>query len=235
MDKLKDSRILPIFIHSSIDDMTNLSPNAMRVYMHLARRAGANNEAWPSYQSVGDHCFAFSDNPSTRKSMARKAIDDLIESGLIEKGSRTRKDGGSTSNMYTLVDHEKQEGVPIGTGGANRHGGVPIGTKGTPIEDNPKKTTTTESSEFGEICTVYESNIGLLTPMIGDKIKDAMGDYPTSWIVEGIQAAVTAEARHWNYVMGCLKNWKREGKSTAEKQEEPKVRVKVAAKGGDLE
>jgi DnaD/phage-associated family protein len=99
-----------------------------------------------------------------------------------------------------------------------------------------KETTRDSSSEFGEICTVYEGNIGLLTPMIGDKIKDAMDDYPTSWIVEGIEAAVAAEARHWNYVLGCLKNWKREGKSTVDKQEEKEANRKTyVSAGSDLE
>ncbi len=28
---------LPIFVHSAVDDMTDLTPNAMRVYMQLAR------------------------------------------------------------------------------------------------------------------------------------------------------------------------------------------------------
>jgi DnaD/phage-associated family protein len=88
-------------------------------------------------------------------------------------------------------------------------------------------TTTTTSSEFGEICTVYEKNIGLLTPMIGDQIKDAMGDYPTSWIIEGILAAVTNEKRSWRYVLGCLKNWKREGKRNPDKKSTP-VQISIA-------
>lgn len=111
-DYLQDKRTRPIFIHSMIDDMTSLTPNDMRVYMHIARRAdNTEGAAWPSYQSIGDHCFAsVSDNKATRKSFARAAIDNLIAAGLIEKHNRKDDDGGNMSNVYVLVDP-----MPIGT------------------------------------------------------------------------------------------------------------------------
>lgn len=145
---LKDDRTLPIFIHSIIDDMTQLPPNAMRVYMHLVRRADKSGVAWPSYQGIADHCFAsISDNPSTRKSYARKAIDQLIAAGLVRKELRAREDGGQTSNAYVLVDP-----CLISTPMLNKHphaysaAPVPIeqgpclsSTKDIPYEDSPLK------------------------------------------------------------------------------------------------
>ena len=157
-DELQDARRPLIFIHSSIDDLTDLTPNAMRVYMHLARRAGKANSAFPSYQSIGDHCFSsVSDNQATRKSFARKAIDDLIAAGLIAKTNRNA-DGVNQSNVYKLVEPAHEDGgvpikhtMPIGTGVPikhtpvpNKHGVCLIGTKGSssegdPIEGNPQK------------------------------------------------------------------------------------------------
>lgn len=101
--------------------------------------------------------------------------------------------------------------------------------KNTTKEHNKEES----SSEFGEICAAYESNIGLLTPMIGDKIKDAMNDYPTSWILEGISEATGREKRSWNYVLGCLKNWKREGKSESTDPKEEKKQVEFKILDGD--
>lgn len=155
---LKDGRKLPIFIHSHIDDMTDLTPNTMRVYMHLARRADKSGAAWPSYQSIGDHCFqSITANLATRKSFARKAVDDLIEAGLLAKEMRTRADGGNASNVYVLLDdlpvvpHEQSNPMPNKHRGVlNRHSPVPnsppmpnqqtlclTGTKDTPIENSP--------------------------------------------------------------------------------------------------
>jgi hypothetical protein len=114
-DRLEDRRTQVLWVHSSIDDMTNLSPNAMRVYMHLVRRANGKGVAWPSYQSVGDHCFiSVSDKPATRKTFARNAIDQLIEAGLIRKEERLREDGSQTSNAYVLVNpSESSTPMPI--------------------------------------------------------------------------------------------------------------------------
>jgi len=127
---------LPLFVHSSIDDMTDLTPNAMRVYMHLARRADANGVAWPSYQAIGDHCFkSVSDNPVTRKSFARRAIEELIAAGIVSKEAREREDGGQSSNGYKLsaVDSGADPmpidtGVPNSTPMLNGHYPMPIDT-----------------------------------------------------------------------------------------------------------
>jgi len=101
--QLVDRRKLPIFIHSSIDDM-GLTPNAFRVYAHLARRATKDGDAWPSYQSIGDHCFgAMYSHPDTRRRHAVAAVKELISHGLIAKEKRTA-DGWKKSNSYVLVD-----------------------------------------------------------------------------------------------------------------------------------
>lgn len=63
---------------------------------------------------------------------------------------------------------------------------------------------------------LYEENIGPLTPMIADALKDAEGDYPEDWITDAIQLAVTNNKRSWAYCQAILKRWKDEGR--AEKQ-----------------
>lgn len=150
-DRLVDERTQLIWVHSSIDDMTDLSPNAMRVYMHLVRRADAKGVAWPSYQKIGDHCFAsVSEKPATRKTFARNAVDELIAAGLIRKEVRIREDGGQSSNAYTLIN--PSTGVLLSTGGAYKgmaHAKLSTPrayqapedntNEGNPIEGNPFK------------------------------------------------------------------------------------------------
>jgi DnaD/phage-associated family protein len=60
---------------------------------------------------------------------------------------------------------------------------------------------------------LYEDNIGPLTPMIADALKDAQGDYPSHWIEDAMRVAVENNARNWRYVMAVLERWRAEGRS----------------------
>jgi len=61
------------------------------------------------------------------------------------------------------------------------------------------------------IYQLYEENIGPLTPLLADTLKDAEDEYPTEKIEEAIGLAVKANARNWRYVEAILKRWKEEG------------------------
>ena len=63
------------------------------------------------------------------------------------------------------------------------------------------------------IFTLYEENIGPLTPMIADALKDAERDYPHHWIEEAMRLSVEGNVRNWRYVATILERWKSEGKS----------------------
>jgi hypothetical protein len=95
----------PIFVHSEVDDL-GLTTNAFRVYAHLARRAGKDNSAWPSYSTIGEHCFRASypkAQEATLRRRAMEAVRELEERGLIEVEHRRRGDQGHTSNEYRLL------------------------------------------------------------------------------------------------------------------------------------
>lgn len=165
MSTITDRRSIPIFIHSEIDDMTAVTPNAMRVYMHLARRADGKGQAWPSYQSIGDHCFAsVSDNPATRKTFARRAVDELLEHQLIVKAERRREDGGQTSNAYSLIDPPVLNRHPPVL---NKACPVPIGTKGTPTEDTPKDIASKDQKAPRSLSTDQETALAALSDKDG--------------------------------------------------------------------
>jgi DnaD/phage-associated family protein len=63
------------------------------------------------------------------------------------------------------------------------------------------------------IYTIYEQNIGALTPMIADQLRDLERDYSAAWIREAIQIAVNNNARALNYIIKILERWQREGRS----------------------
>jgi len=73
-----------------------------------------------------------------------------------------------------------------------------------------------EPIERPEIFSIYEQNIGPLTPLISDTLKDAEETYSAEWIAEALELAVKNNKRNWKYAEAILKRWKEEGR--AEKQ-----------------
>lgn len=66
--------------------------------------------------------------------------------------------------------------------------------------------------ERPNIFVLYEQNIGALTPMVADELRDAEQTFPLRWIEEAIQLAVTNNVRKWRYVLSILERWRQEGK-----------------------
>ena len=71
--------------------------------------------------------------------------------------------------------------------------------------------------ERSNVFKLYEENIGPLTPLIADTLKDAEEVYTAEWISDAIGLAVENNKRNWKYVEAILKRWKEEGR--AEKQD----------------
>ena len=67
--------------------------------------------------------------------------------------------------------------------------------------------------EQPDIFTLYEQNIGMLTPMIADELRDAERLYPETWIRDSIKEAVSLNKRNWRYIAKILERWSAEGKS----------------------
>lgn len=74
------------------------------------------------------------------------------------------------------------------------------------------------------IYQLYEENIGPLTPIIADELRDAEAAYPAEWIADAIHEAVTANARTWKYVLAVLRNWQERGRDDTYRRDAAKTR-----------
>lgn len=61
------------------------------------------------------------------------------------------------------------------------------------------------------IYVLYEANIGLLTPMVADQLRDAEDTYPVEWIEAAIREATERNARNWRYISTILERWATDG------------------------
>jgi len=66
------------------------------------------------------------------------------------------------------------------------------------------------------IFALYEQNIGVITPIIAEELKEAEKLYPPQWIEEAIKEAVTLNKRSWKYIARILERWASEGKDSGE-------------------
>ena len=66
------------------------------------------------------------------------------------------------------------------------------------------------------IFALYEQNIGMITPLIAEELKEAEKLYPPQWIEEAFKEAVTLNKRSWRYIARILERWASEGKDSGE-------------------
>ena len=67
-------------------------------------------------------------------------------------------------------------------------------------------------SERPVIFVLYEQNIGMLTPMITDELREAERRYPADWIADAFREAAVMNKRNWRYVLAILERWRLEGR-----------------------
>jgi len=66
--------------------------------------------------------------------------------------------------------------------------------------------------ERPNIFVLYEQNIGLLSPLIAEELKDAADQYPAEWIEAAFREAVGQNKRKWSYIRAILRRWETEGR-----------------------
>ncbi|MBN1366734.1 MAG: DnaD domain protein [Dehalococcoidales bacterium] len=67
--------------------------------------------------------------------------------------------------------------------------------------------------EQPDVFRLYEDNIGMLTPIVADELREAEKLYPADWIRDAFKEAVVNNKRNWRYIARILERWTTEGKS----------------------
>ena len=71
-------------------------------------------------------------------------------------------------------------------------------------------------AERPNIFEMYEQNIGLLSPIISDQLREAEAMYHEDWIADAFNEAVANNKRSWRYISTILERWEREGRGYGE-------------------
>lgn len=66
--------------------------------------------------------------------------------------------------------------------------------------------------ERENVFQLYEENIGPITPLIAEELREAEGIYPFEWIEEAMKEAAVLNKRSWRYAARILERWAMEGR-----------------------
>jgi DnaD/phage-associated family protein len=183
-----------IFLSNLLPEITDIAE--LRVMLH-AFRLLYFKKGFPQYISFQELAN------DAGLTAGLKDIGDNIENTLGQALSSAAGQNGKQEDVYLLNTEANREAVEKILNGELR---LPVITAKRLIPE-----ALMEKPE--NIFTMYEENIGLLTPMIAEELRDAEKTYPMVWIKDAIKEAVNAGKRNWRYISAILERWETEGKS----------------------
>lgn len=89
--------------------------------------------------------------------------------------------------------------------------------------------------ERPNVFTLYEQNVGPLTPLIADGLRDLEEAYPQAWIEEAFRIAVQQNKRSLAYVEAILRRWHDEGRDDSDRRDKDWRRYLEGPYADDIE
>jgi DnaD/phage-associated family protein len=183
-----------------IDDMAELK-TTLHLFRVLYRKKG-----YPRYVTYGE----LAGDPALIAGLQAGNIppEQVLRSALNTASNRgtfihlVMKRNGAEEDLYFLNSARDREAVDRIRNGEIRLPGIE--PKPAPEEaiSRPKP----------NIFALYEENIGMLTPIIAEELKEAEKLYPEQWLADAFKEAVNANRRSWRFVAFLLERWATEGK-----------------------
>ncbi|MBI4299344.1 MAG: DnaD domain protein [Chloroflexi bacterium] len=133
-----------------------------------------------------------------REAVVKKALAMAVERGTLISGSFSRE--GSIEILYLLNTETDRRTLAGMEKGEQTPGPWPKAEPWQGTEERPN------------VFRLYEENIGVLTPVIAEELREAEQIYPPAWIEEALKEAVALNKRSWRYISRILERWATEGK-----------------------
>jgi len=122
--------------------------------------------------------------------------------------------GRGTLLHLTLEKDGADEDIYLLNSEASRQVAAGLQSGEIPLKGVTRKITPPAAAEAApNIYTLYEDNIGILTPMVAEELRSAEKTYPESWLRDAVREAALRNKRNIRYVIKILERWAAEGKS----------------------
>ena len=200
-------------------------PSELKVTLHVFYRMSRQRGGAPRRVSWDELAADKTLRRSLRGVSKLRAPDELLAEGLEAAVQRT------TLLHVVLPDDGRAVNWYVVNTAANRLWAERVGQAGAALAPNENG-----GDDRPALITLYEQNIGLVTPMLIDELREAEDRYPMHWIEDAIREAVRANARSWRYISKVLERWAAHGRQDAPNRAERPIDVDKYTNGsyGDL-
>ncbi len=188
-----------IFFSALLNEITDMAElkTTLHVIAALYRKKG-----YPRFVSFGD----LLENAGLMQSLqsSEEALRDALKMA-VERGTLLTLavvGDGAAGDIYFLNNEAGRQTIAKIESGELKLPGLKAAAR-VPVT----------AEELPDIFTLYEQNVGMLTPMIADELRDAEKLYPPDWIRDAIKEAVLHNKRNIKYIAKILENWSVEGRS----------------------
>lgn len=188
----------PLFgaLLEQIDDLAELKC-ALRILWLLQQKKG-----FPRFVTLkearADRTLANALPPES--DAIRKALDACVRRGTLTMAVSGK--GGDEERLYAL--NTEADRLALSRAAADA---VVVGHS----QSRPVQEPWDAAVERPNIYALYEANIGMLSPIIAEELKEAEALYPMAWIERAFREAVNQNAHNWRYIKRILENWERQG------------------------
>lgn len=192
------ARLLP-----QIDNLTELKVTLHFLWVHYrqARQVISHNELLTDETLV--HSLALLDEDVPRA--LNQGLSRAVERGTLLYAQV--EDEAGRHDLYFLNSER----------GRQAHAKIVAGEMGVVAVSGAEIAPPAKRSNIFEL---YEANIGLLSPILADELKDAEANYPQAWIEDAFKIAVENNVRKWSYIRAVLERMATSGRDDGKGKDE---------------
>ncbi len=144
---------------------------------------------------------AFMAGLGTRDDQRRLALDDGLERA-VARGSL----------LHVHVEYNSQEDDLYFVNTERGRAAVRAIEEGSWFPERDGSLPASVTVERPAVFTLYEQNIGALTPLLAENLADLEREYSYEWLADAIEAAVNNNVRKLSYISAILKRWREQGR-----------------------
>ncbi|MBI4188345.1 MAG: DnaD domain protein [Chloroflexi bacterium] len=194
-----------LFFSSVLPDIDDIAELKVTLHIFWSLYPKRGSPRFTTYRELlGDKSLMSSLRGSAKppEEILRDALAMAVKRGTIIHLALSRD--GTAEDVYFLNTESDRRAVDKIRNGELALAGLKAGGQAYPEVD---------TEPLPDIFTLYEENIGMLTPMIAEELREAEKVYPEGWIGDAIKEAVNQGKRKWSYISAVLESWSTEGKT----------------------